>query len=166
VRHPHHGEPNGRRRHGCDPKATRAEVPRSGSCDMPLMLPSQPLVDTVRNTIKEPRSVAAQYATSNEAAQLRPALGNYSVALTGVTTQDVGEGTQGGRSDFKRPQPRPLMMAGTTSERTAPAWRTSRLFWAAARARCGCPDTTSRCSLRRRAQTTPTLSSISSGTVT
>jgi hypothetical protein len=88
-----HGEPCGRRRHNHDPKGTRAEVPRSGSHDVPLMLPFHAPANTIRNMTKESHSVTAQYATSNEAGQLCPASTNSREASIDVTTQDAGEGT-------------------------------------------------------------------------
>jgi hypothetical protein len=45
-------------------------VPRSGVHNVPLILPFQAPTDTVRNTTEELCNVAAQYATSNKAAQL------------------------------------------------------------------------------------------------
>jgi hypothetical protein len=58
VRNPHHGEPRVWRRHGHDPKELGAEVPRSGTCDVPLILPFQAPADIVRNTTVELRSIA------------------------------------------------------------------------------------------------------------
>jgi hypothetical protein len=95
ARNPHHGEPSGRRRHGRDPKGTRAEAPRSRSRDVPLMLPFHTPVDNIGNTTKELCSVATQYSASNEAAQLRLASAN-------VAIQDDREGTQGGTKRCKQ----------------------------------------------------------------
>jgi hypothetical protein len=86
TRDPHHDKLSSQRRHGCDPKAARAEVHRSGSHDVPLMLPSQALADIISNTIKEPRGTAAQYVASNEATQLHPSPSSSKGASTKVTT--------------------------------------------------------------------------------
>jgi hypothetical protein len=73
---PHRGEPSSRKRQSHDPKGIGAEAPRSGAHDVLLILPFQALVGTFRNTIEVLCSVATQYATSIEAAQLRPVPSN------------------------------------------------------------------------------------------
>jgi hypothetical protein len=69
---------------------------------MSLMLPFHTLADTVRNTTKELRSVAAQYTASNKVTQLCPAPSNSREMLAHFTTQDAREGTQGGRKRHKQ----------------------------------------------------------------
>jgi hypothetical protein len=46
------GEPNSHRRHSRDPKGTGADAPRSGSCDVPLMLHFQAPADTLGTPIE------------------------------------------------------------------------------------------------------------------
>jgi hypothetical protein len=75
---------------------------RSGSHDMPLMLPSQALADTTRNTIKESHNAAAQYTTSSEAAQLHPAQSSSKGAWARGTTMDTKNGAQGDRKRHKQ----------------------------------------------------------------
>jgi hypothetical protein len=85
ARNPHHGEHKSQRRHSCDSKGPGVETPRSGTRDVPLILPFQAPVDTIRNTTEELRSVTAQYATSNKADQLRPTPSNSGEASFEVT---------------------------------------------------------------------------------
>jgi hypothetical protein len=110
MRNLHHGEPSSWSRHGRDPKEIGTDTPRCGSHDMPLMLPFQAPADTIRNTTRELHSVAAQYVTSNEAAQLQPALSNNREVSADAAIQDTWEGTQCGKKRRKQ-QPREVMTA-------------------------------------------------------
>jgi hypothetical protein len=92
TQNPHHGEHNGRRRHGRESKGPGAEAPRSGARDVPLILTFQALADTVRNTTEELHSVAAQYVASNKEGQLHLAPSDIGEASSNVTIQDTGEG--------------------------------------------------------------------------
>jgi hypothetical protein len=98
----HHGEPSGWRRHDHDSKGPRAEAPRSGVHDMPLILPFQSPADTVRNTTEELHSVTTQYTASNKATQLRSALSHSGEVSSDVTILDAGEGAKGGRKRRKQ----------------------------------------------------------------
>jgi hypothetical protein len=66
-------------------------------CDMSLAQPFHAPIDIFRNTTEELRSIAAQYAASNEASQLRPAPSNGRDAPFDVAIQDTGEGAKGSR---------------------------------------------------------------------
>jgi hypothetical protein len=69
---------------------------------MSLMLPFHTSADTIRNTTKELRNVAAQYTASNKVTQLCPAPSNSREMLAHIATQDAREGTQGGRKRHKQ----------------------------------------------------------------
>jgi hypothetical protein len=105
---PRYREHNSWRRHYRDPKGPGAEAPRSGVHDVKLTPPFQAPVDSFRNTIKGLRSIAAQYAASDEAAKLCPVLGHREVTPSSgkevssdITIQDA-EGIKGGKKRHKQ----------------------------------------------------------------
>jgi hypothetical protein len=72
---------------------------------VPLILSFHEPTDTVRDTTKELRSMATQYATSSEATQLLMAPSNGREASSDIALWDTGEGTKGRRKRRKqRPQ--------------------------------------------------------------
>jgi hypothetical protein len=60
--------------------------------DVPLLQPFQESADTVKDTTEELRSIAAQYAVRNKAAQLHPAPSKNREASLDVIIQDAEEG--------------------------------------------------------------------------
>jgi hypothetical protein len=79
-----------------------AEVPRSSTHDVPLLWPFQASVDTIKDTTEELRSITAQYALSNKAAQLHPAPSSSREASPDIVIQDAEEGTKGGKKRRKQ----------------------------------------------------------------
>jgi hypothetical protein len=77
-------------------------VPRSGTCDVTMILPFQASANTVRNTTEKLGSVTTQYITSNKVAQLHPAPSNNREALFNVTINDAREGAKGGWNRHKQ----------------------------------------------------------------
>jgi hypothetical protein len=72
-----------------------AKVPRSGTCDIPLLQPFQAPADTVKNITEELHYVVAQYAVGSEAAQLHLAPSSSGEVPPDVIIQDIAEGAKG-----------------------------------------------------------------------
>jgi hypothetical protein len=89
-----HSEPSGQRKPSRDPRGLVAKVPRSGVHDMPMLWPFRALIDTIKDTIEELGSIAAQRAISNKAAQLHPAPSSSREASPDVIIQDTEEGSK------------------------------------------------------------------------
>jgi hypothetical protein len=79
--------------------------------DLPLILPFQAPIDTIRDATEELRTITAQYDASHEVAQLRPAPSNGREASSDIAFLDTGEGAKGGR---KRRKQRLQEVASTT----------------------------------------------------
>jgi hypothetical protein len=90
-----HGESSSRRKHNRDPKGPAADVPRSGTRDIPLLRPFQAPADTVKNIAEELHSIVTQYTVGSEAAQLHPGPKQQ----RGSTTQCHHSRYQGGRQE-------------------------------------------------------------------
>jgi hypothetical protein len=157
----HRNKPSGRKRHGGNPKGIRAEAPRSGACDVTLILPFQALVDTFRNIIEDLRSVAAQYATSNEAAQLHQVPSNCQEALSDITMKDTRETTKGDRKRLKQHLKEAATVANEDGGDNKQAGDSGVVHFVAAagsgKHQARSSRTILRSSLRRHAQTMPTL---------
>jgi hypothetical protein len=160
---PCHGEPNGWRKHSRDPKGLGTEVPRS---DVPLIRPFQASVDTVKNTIVELCNITTQYTIGNEVAQLHTAPSSSAEAsLDIIIRMSRRAARRGASSTVRGPHTRSATMAATTSKQTAPTWCAPWPPQVVASIKHDHPWITLRISWRRLAQTTPTPSSTSSGTV-
>jgi hypothetical protein len=77
-------------------------VPRSDVRDVPVIQPFQASIDTIKNTTKELRSVAAYCAVGNEAAQLHPTPSSSREASPDVVIHDGEEGAMGGKKRRKQ----------------------------------------------------------------
>jgi hypothetical protein len=60
------------------------------------------LADIIKETTEVLRSIIAQYAVGNKAAQLHPAPSSCREASPDVIIQDVEEGTKGGKKRHKQ----------------------------------------------------------------
>jgi hypothetical protein len=80
-----------------------AKVPRSGTCDIPLLQPFQAPADTIKNITEELHYVVAQYAVDSEAAQLHLAPSSSGEVPPDVIIQDIGEGDKKRRKQHRQP---------------------------------------------------------------
>jgi hypothetical protein len=172
VRNPRFGKHNNLRRHCPDSKRAEVKVSGSGMHDTQLAPPFRAPTNILRYATKELCSVAAQYATGNEATKLLPTRGSREVTLISgrgcrptspprTPKMALGAARRDTSNISRGSQPWPTVMAATTRKRVAPVWRVSRPPQAAASTRHGRLQTTSRDSSRRLVQTTCTLSSTS-----
>jgi hypothetical protein len=78
------------------------EAPRSDTRDVPLVRPFQASANINKDTTEQLRSITAQRAISNKAAQLHLAPSSGREASLDVIIQDVEEGTKCGKKKHKQ----------------------------------------------------------------